>query len=347
MKFNIIKYIVALIISFSFILAQSSRMGTASSTQLQIAQGAQYLSGGGAASNAEGMGAVYWNPAGLSKSEHNFDAIFSYRTYIADITNNYFGVGGNFGNLGKLALTVRTFNIGDIKETTVYQPDGTGQVFTPQFMVVGTTISKSLTDRTSVGLSANWISESFGRVNANSVAFDLGVQYNKLMNIQNLNIGFVLKNFGKPMTYEGEGLGIWAEGTDTDRPNEYYKIDAASFDLPYVMDMSLSYMFMGINCGATFTSNYYATDEIRLLASYDILGLGTVRAGYLQSFSPKNIDNEVGMWDDDHKNPFDGISFGGSLNLGSLISSNIILDYAYMPTEYFDDNQVFSLRFGF
>jgi len=93
MKFNITKNIIALVLCSSFILAQGSRMGTASSTQLQIAQGAQHLSGGGAASNAVGMDAVYWNPAGLSKSDNNVDAIFSYRTYIADITNNYFGIG--------------------------------------------------------------------------------------------------------------------------------------------------------------------------------------------------------------------------------------------------------------
>jgi hypothetical protein len=344
MKFNILSKIITMILCSSFILAQGSRMGTASSTQLQIAQGAQYLSGGGAASNAVGMDAVYWNPAGLSRSANNVDAIFSYRTYIADITNNYFGVAGGFGNLGKLAISVRTFNIGEIDETTVYQPDGTGQVFTPQFMIVGGTISKALTDRTSVGATANWVSESFGRVSASSMAFDLGVQYRSLMNIDNLNVGFVLKNFGQPMTYDGEGLGIWAEGSDTDRPEEYYKVDAASFDLPYVMDMSLSYVLAGVNLGGTYTSNYYATDEIRLLASYD-LGLGIVRAGYQQSFSAKDMDDASSSWD--YKNPFDGISFGGSLNLGSLIGGNMSIDYAYVPTEYFDDNQVFAIRVGF
>ena len=44
-------------------------MGTASSTQLQVVQGARYLSGGGAAAHAVGMDAAYWNPAGLSRSK--------------------------------------------------------------------------------------------------------------------------------------------------------------------------------------------------------------------------------------------------------------------------------------
>ena len=58
-------------------MLQGSRMGTASSTQLQVVQGARYLSGGGAAAHAVGMDAAYWNPAGLSRSENCVDAIFS------------------------------------------------------------------------------------------------------------------------------------------------------------------------------------------------------------------------------------------------------------------------------
>ena len=37
------------------------------------------------------------------------------------------------------------------------------------------------------------------------------------------------------MTYSGEGLGIWAEGSDSDRPEEYYKIDVASYDMTYII----------------------------------------------------------------------------------------------------------------
>ena len=129
---KIILTITATLMISSFVFGQGSRMGTASSTQLQVVQGARYLSGGGAAANAVGMDAIYWNPAGLSLSENGVDAIFSNRQYIADIDNNFFGVSVDFLNM-KMGANVRTFNIGDINETTVYSPDGTGQVFTPNF----------------------------------------------------------------------------------------------------------------------------------------------------------------------------------------------------------------------
>ena len=44
-----------------------------------------------------------------------------------------------------MGVTVRTFNIGDINETTVYFPDGTGQVFTPNFSSSGSIVKSSLT----------------------------------------------------------------------------------------------------------------------------------------------------------------------------------------------------------
>ena len=126
-----------IVVAFSSsIFAQSSRMGSASSTQLLVVPSAKYLSGGGAAASATGMDAAFWNPAGLAMSQSGIDAIFSNRQYIDDIQNNFFGLATNIGE-NRMAVNVRTFNIGDIDETTVFYPDGTGQVFTPNFSILG------------------------------------------------------------------------------------------------------------------------------------------------------------------------------------------------------------------
>ncbi|MBI79441.1 MAG: hypothetical protein CMQ51_03360 [Gammaproteobacteria bacterium] len=337
----------------SFVFAQGSRMGTASSTQLQVVQGARYLSGGGAAANAVGMDAVYWNPAGLSLSDNGVDAIFSNRQYIADIENNFFGVSVDFLNM-KMGANVRTFNIGDINETTVFSPDGTGQVFTPNFSIIGATASKKLSDNTSVGLNANYVRESFGRVSASGMAFDLGVQYKGLASMEGLDVGFVLRNFGQPVKYDGEGLGVLAEATAGDRPVEYYKVDAASFDLPFAFDMGVTYSLSGIGLGFTYTSNYYATDEMKFKASYDLGEIASLGAGFQMSSVAKDqseqgdgiqaiapVDSE---W---YSNPFDGVSFGASLNLSQFTGMNMTLDYAMLPAGDFAANNVIALRVGF
>ena len=352
MKKHIITGLVILAVS-SLVVAQSSRMGSASSTQLLVVPSAKHLSGGGAAATATGMDATFWNPAGLAMSENSIDAIFSNRQYFADIDNSFFGVATDIGEY-KMGVTVRTFNIGDINETTVYFPDGTGQVFTPNFSILGGSIAKKLSDNTSVGMNVNYIREGFGRVSASGVAYDLGVQYKGLLGREGLDVGFALKNFGSPVKYDGPGLGVFANPSDADRPTEYYKIDAAAFDLPFTFDMAVSYNIAGADLGATYTSNYYSTDELKLSVGYKIEGLGSVGVGFQTSGAAQEIE-EHGDDDHDHDhgdsdwytNPSDGVSFGASLDLSRYVGTNLSVDYSMLPMGDFGTNSVVALRLAF
>ena len=326
----------------SILVAQSSRMGSASSTQLLVVPSAKHLSGGGAVASAQGMDAVFWNPAGLAASENNIDAIFSNRQYIADITNSFFGVATSFGEY-KMGVNVRTFNMGEIDETTVYFPDGTGQVFTPNFSILGASVARKLTENTSVGLNANLIREGFGRVSATGVAYDFGVQHRGLAGLENLEVGFALKNFGQPMKYDGEGLGVFATASGSDRPEDYYKVDAASFDLPFVFDMGLKYNVAGADLGVTYTSNYYSTDELKLYAGYVLEGLGSVGVGFQTSGAAQELDGD----DDWYTNPSDGVSFGASLDMSRFIGANMSVDYSMVPMGDFGTNSIVALRVAF
>ena len=341
MKKHIIASIVIIVVS-SLVLGQNSRMGSASSTQLLVVPSAKHLSGGGAAATATGMDATFWNPAGLAMSENSVDAIFSNRQYFADIDNSFFGIATDLGDY-KMGVSVRTFNIGDVDETTVFYPDGTGQVFTPNFSILGATLARKLSDNTSVGLNANLIREGFGRVSATGVAYDLGVQYKGLLGMEGLDVGFALKNFGSPMKYVGEGLGVIASPVDGDRPVEYYKIDAASFDLPFVFDMGLSYNIAGADIGVTYTSNYYSTDELKLSVGYALEGLGSVGVGMQSSSASQEIDDT----DDWYTNPADGVSFGASLDMSRFVGMNLSVDYSMLPMGDFGTNSVVALRVAF
>lgn len=348
MKFNNLKKIIPIVLLGSLVFGQGSRMGTASSTQLQIVQGARYLTGGGAAATAVGLDAAYWNPAGLALSGNNVEALFSYRQYIADITNNFFGTSLTLGGFGTFGLTARTFDIGSITETTVFYPDGTGQEIETNFIILGATFSKQVAQNTSFGVTANFVREEFGRVEASGLAFDIGVQYKGLLKVEGLNVGLVLKNFGRPMRYTGEGLGRFANDPDANRPVEYYKVDAAEFQLPFTFEMGAAYQAGAITLGATYVSNYYSTDAIKALGEFD-LGILAVRAGYQKS-NPAKEEVDFGGYsfeEWDYENPFDGLSFGGTLNLKSLIGTNISIDAAYLPASVFDDNLSIAVRMGF
>ena len=335
--------VVVLLLISSMAFAQSgARNGTSAASYLLIPQGARYLSGGGAVANVNGLESIFWNPAGLSTSDKPINAIFSRRSYIADIDMNFVSLSMSSERLGAFAVALRNFDIGDIPITTVFAPDGTGGVYTPNVFSLGVTYSKRLTDRTSVGITANYLSESFERVAATGVALDVGVQYHSFMDVENWSIGVVLKNFGSPMRYGGPALWQAGKAVDGDRQVTFYKVEAASFDLPSIIDLGSSYTIpMGesssIELGLTFENNETAQNEFKLFGEYLLSDMLALRGAYAVSEDQGQLQNIFA----------NNVSFGGSLNLRAATGVDISFDYAFISTEIFVANQILSFRFGF
>ena len=216
-------------------------------------------------------------------------------------------------------------------------------MFTPNFSILGVTFARKLSDNTSVGLNANLIREGFGRVAATGVAYDIGVQYRGLLGREGLDVGFAMKNLGSPMKYDGEGLGVMATPVEGDGTQDYYKIDAASFDLPFVFDMGMSYNIAGADIGVTYTSNYYSTDELKFSVGYNLEGLGSVGVGMQTSSSAQEKDDV----DDWYTNPADGVSFGASIDMSRFVGMNMSVDYSMLPMGDFGTNSVVALRVAF
>jgi hypothetical protein len=334
----------------SIVFAQGPRNGTTGASHLLVPQGARYLSGGGATAMATGIEAAYWNPAGLARAQTNISAIFARRSYIADIGINYFGAGLKMGRLGSVGVTARTFDIGEIDKTDVFNPDGTGEKYTPVVFVVGATFSKLLSDRTSIGMNVNMMNESFSGVAATGMTLDAGVQYSSFLNIPGLAIGVALKNFGTPMSYDGSALWTEAAVVGSNRETEWYKITAGAFDMPFVMDIGASYRLSfgasTLDLGLTFENNHGAQDEYRMMGEFNLGTLASVRFANLTSVDVEDDDKTPDLDESDLENIFASYSFGASLNLRQFTGVDLSIDYAFIATKFFDDNQIFALRLG-
>ena len=132
-----IQKILAVILLFSvtnIFAGGESRNGTAGAQELLIPVGAQGIALGGAnVSNLSGVESIFYNPAGLSGMTGNVETMFSYMTYIADINLVYASVGINMGSLGTFGVALKSLDIGEIPETTVQNPHGTGSNFSPAY----------------------------------------------------------------------------------------------------------------------------------------------------------------------------------------------------------------------
>ncbi|MCD6116403.1 PorV/PorQ family protein [bacterium] len=333
--------IVVVLISSAAFAGGRDRAGTSSGVQLLIPVGARYLALGGAASAVcTGVEAIYWNPAGLAAMGSNSQAMFSYMPYIADIGVTYGAVGVKAGQLGTFGVSMKVLNIGAIDVTTADMPDGTGETYTPTFFTITASFARQLTDRVFVGVNANFINERFSRVNASGVGVDIGIQYKNLGGIEGLSTGIVIKNLGAQLKYDGSGLYRKAEDFNADKTISYLKIDAASFDLPSIFEIGLSYSRnIGENASVTgsylFQNNNYSDDESKLGAEAAFKDMAFLRVGY--TMAPDKPEDFEYLY---------GLTFGGGVHLKTG-GMDLYLDYAWRQIEMFSSSNVFSLKLGF
>ena len=305
---------------------------------------------------ATGVGAAYWNPAGMARAANNLETTFSQRSHFADMSVMFAGAAVKLGK-NSFGISVRSLDIGEIPVTTVFAPDGTGEKFSPSNFTAGLTVSRMMSAKTSMGVTINSTTEGFRRVKGNALTLDAGVQYSDFLNITGLDVGVAVRNFGRPMRYEGSGLLTKAVEVGTDRLTQFMSIEPAEFDVPMLFEMGAAYDVMpGLQVAGTYESNNFEQDKVKVMGSYSLPGLLTVRAGMLLEMETveRTDDSRTTTVDESSDkvkfdNLYDGVSFGGTVYLQRYLGVNASIDYAYIPTGYdgFDASSVFTLNVGF
>jgi opacity protein-like surface antigen len=334
--------ILLLVIGFAAVsyAGDASRRGTNGADQLFIPVGARSIATSGAfLANVSGVEAIYYNPAGLG-SMVGTQAMFDYTSYIADISISYLAVGTNLGDLGSIGLTYKSINFGDIPVTTVDNPDGTGQTYSPSYVTAGLTYAKALTDRVIAGASFKVIYEGILNTAATGWAIDFGVQYhfNK-----NLSLGVSVANIGNNMRYTGEDLKIKTPVLDSrlGGGNAVYEADTEPFQIPSYFELSAAYKFFfneqtTLGLGATFRNNNNLDDQIRVGAEFAFMNMFYLRGGY--NYYTHNSDDYL----------FNSFSAGAGVRWEMIDGVTIMFDYAYraVSENAFNANNIFTITLG-
>lgn len=302
------------------------RIGTSGAQELRIPVGARGTALGGAIlADVQGIEAVYWNPAGLAYLE-NTEAVFSHQPYLAEINVNFVGVAHTIEGLGTIGAAAKIVSIGDMEETTLDQPDGTGRVYGPSLSVISMSFSRILTNRVSFGITGKFIYERIFEVSASGIAFDAGVIYDPGWN--GIKMGMVLKDYGPQMKFSGIGF----DRTLDDRP---VAPKAASFDLPSSLSLGMSYTATkGVNqamVSGNFINNNYSMDMWQGGFEYTYDNKYCLRAGYNYSSQDK--------WQY-------GLTLGGGLSY-EFQGTKLTFEYAWADVDVFDANQYFTVKVQF
>ena len=275
--------------------------------------------------------------------------MFSYQNYIADIYVSYFAALTNIGSIGNVGLSVKALNFGEIMETTTENPDGTGLVFSPNYLTVSAHFSRKFTDRIHFGVNAKIISEKIMSTSASGFAVDLGLQY---INESGLRLGFALTNFGGNMQFTGPDLEIrqQIDGTEYGSELTSTSIPSMKFGLPTQLKIGAGYNLKiddlnSVSLSGVFVNNASAYNTYTGGLEYTFKDMVFIRAAYSAAYK-EGIEDEYTGFVLQEQNYLWGPSFGGGVKLGVGSNMSLLIDYAYQITAYFDNVQWFSFSFS-
>lgn len=346
-RIGITLIVVVILVGIQTVLAgNENKRSTAGGLEVLLPVGGRGTAMSGAnISTTQGLEAIHWNPAGLSRMNGGGEVMFSNMNYIADIKLTYGAFALQSEELGSIALSIKNLDFGDIKETTEEFSEGTGNIFSPTFSVIGLTYSRSLTDRISVGATIKYVSESILRTNASGVGFDAGVQYAFGVDnaLHGLRFAVVLKNLGPSMQYSGADLERTVElpNSSSTQPRPL-TLTSQSFELPSTLDLGISYDYkMGTDNRFTvhtvFQNNNFGSDMYTGGLEYAFNEQIFLRGGYVYSPSQSTEVSTATIF---------SYSAGAGVNL-DLGGTIIGVDYAYRATEYFAGTNTLSLSLQF
>ncbi|MEJ5304948.1 MAG: PorV/PorQ family protein [Ignavibacteria bacterium] len=335
MKMKILTFIV--LTSFLNVFSQT-KVGSTAAPFLNIGVGPRAISmGGGFSATANDVTALYWNPAGISRTENN-EAMFAHTSWFADITFNWAGAKVNLGDLGAVGLSVTYLDYGKMEVTTLREQDGTGEFFTAKDMSLALSYAYNLTDRFSIGGSVKYINQSIWNSSASAIAFDLGTLF--YSEIFNMRIAATISNFGTDMQLSGKDLLVLY---DID-PNIYGNNDQIlanlrtdSYPLPLLFRVGVALDLLNtpmnkITVGVDALHPNDNSESLNVGAEYTFNNFLALRAGYKNLFL---------------KNSEEGLTLGVGVKYDFYPGFGINFDYAYQDFGILKNTQHFSISVRF
>ncbi|MEW6509847.1 MAG: PorV/PorQ family protein [Bacteroidota bacterium] len=182
-----------------------SKKGTTAASFLSIAQGARASSMGGAfVAVADDWSSLYWNPAGIASLGNG--VMFDHTIWFADLAYNYVGATVSLGDLGTLGMSVTASSVGDMKVTTIAEPEGTGEVYNVSDVAFGLAYGIKLTNEFSIGFNPKLVYQRIWKMSASALAIDVGVKY--ITPFKGITLGMAISNFGQKMQMTGQNAVV-------------------------------------------------------------------------------------------------------------------------------------------
>lgn len=331
------KYIIiALLLVFNvqYYAQGVTKVGTTAASFLVIDVGPRATAMGSAyVSIANDATAMYWNPAGIA-NVNGFEATFINSRWIADLSFNYAGAVLSLGNFGNLGVNATFLTMDKIERTTIFYPDGSGELFDAGSYAIGISYARYLTDKFSIGMNAKFINERLYHSNANGFALDFGALFDT--QFYGLVLGMSISNYGTKMQMDGRDMLVQHDIDPRvygNNGNINALLQTDQFDLPLMFRVGIS---VDVLKGLANSNLIIAADALHPNDDVESVNIGGeyvfnnmffLRAGYKGLFA---------------KDSEQGLNFGGGIRY-TLSSTTVGFDYSYISFGVLNAVHMFSV----
>jgi hypothetical protein len=242
------KIVILFLLLYVPVIFGQSKVGTTAAEFLTIPAGAKATAMGGAfVAVSDDITAAYYNPGSLSRISGN-EFIANYSDWLIDSRYNWIGIGIKAGEDDYVAISVYNLDYGEEEVTTVDSPEGTGEMWEASDIAINLSYCRNLTDRFSIGGTIKYIQQKIWNESASAFAADIGLLYKT--EVEGLNIGMSISNFGQEMQLDGKDLLLPA---DVDGSYDYNnsaitsKLSTDTWELPLIFVVGLSWKYNFFN----------------------------------------------------------------------------------------------------
>ena len=181
-----------------------NRSGTAGAQFLKLGVGARGAALGEALVSIPGeITGLYWNPASVSSIQKSSFAVSRNELYV-DLSYNFVGFVQPLGRSNALGASIIYLDSGQMEETTISQPEGTGSYFRWEAFSVGVSYAQYITDRLRLGGTVKYIREGVFHEKAQTLAIDVGTLLDT--GVLGFRLGMSVTNLGGQMKFSNPPL---------------------------------------------------------------------------------------------------------------------------------------------
>lgn len=339
MKIFKINLLIALFFLSAVQAGDLTKVGATSANFLQMEVGARAMAMGGAyVGLADDAMALFWNPGGIGLNR-GLRVAYQQTEMYAGIKHQLVSLMYAVSSTDQLGLLVNYLDVGKMEETTLVEPEGTGQYFDAANVSIGFTYGRQLTNRVSFGASIKYIQERIWLETARGFAFDIGTIYN--ISESGVRIGMALTNLGPEMSIgDAPHLRFYKDRSDDypGSPQPESQLVTKEFPLPLAFSLGMAVNVFGPQA-------IRVNDEHRV--TFSISAIDGFDAPFRTNYGLEYAWHEVFALRGGYHQNYDtaGLSLGFGLSIHKYTSLNLSIDYAWVDYGDLGSLNVWGLEF--